>query len=269
MLDDIRALQRDLLEFERLVARNRAGSITKAETLATARALVDRYFRQNRGQLVNSGFSDPDLRDTDQDMQNLLDYTHRRTTTVTYKKLAKRLHTALVEVEKTSLAMTGAAQAASIGDTTDRQIVDTLKRLMPSAALSYEQGLIDLAGVARLSWRGPATDFRECLRETLDHLAPDEAVSNQENFKLETGTNGPTMKQKVRYVLRSRNRIAVAIQTSEAAVDAVEGVVGSFVRSVYTRSSVSTHTPTDRAEVVRVRDFVKVALCELLEIHTQ
>ena len=29
----------------------------------------------------------------------------------------------------------------------------------------------------------------------------------------------------------------------------------------------STHTPTNRDEVIRVRDFVKLALCELLEIH--
>jgi hypothetical protein len=58
-----------------------------------------------------------------------------------------------------------------------------------------------------------------------------------------------------------------AMQTPEAAVEAVEEAVGSFVRSVYTRSSVSTHTPTDRTEVSRVRDWVRAALRELLNIE--
>ncbi len=59
-----------------------------------------------------------------------------------------------------------------------------------------------------------------------------------------------------------------ASQTPETAVDAVEEVVGAFVRSVYTRSSVSTHTPRDKSEILRVRDWVRVAFCELLEIRS-
>lgn len=50
-------------------------------------------------------------------------------------------------------------------------------------------------------------------------------------------------------------------------VVAVDTVVGAFVRSVYTRSATSTHTSTDRDEVIRIRDFVRVALGELLEIR--
>jgi hypothetical protein len=55
-----------------------------------------------------------------------------------------------------------------------------------------------------MSWRGPATDFRESLRETLDHLAPDSAVKAEPGFKLEQNTSGPTMKQKVRFILKKR-----------------------------------------------------------------
>ena len=75
------------------------------------------------------------------------------------------------------------------------------------------------------------------------------------------------MKQKVRYVLRQRSKGRMVIESSEAAVESVEVLMGTFIRSVYTRSGVSTHTPTNRDEVVRVRDFVKLALSELLEIH--
>ena len=42
--------------------------------------------------------------------------------------------------------------------------------------------------------------------------------------------------------------------------------VGGLTRSVYTRSSVSTHTPTERIEITRVHAWVWVVLCELLEL---
>jgi hypothetical protein len=174
----------------------------------------------------------------------------------------------LVEAEKRLLAAAGVGTAASAGDATDRQIIETLRRLVPSAALAFEQGLIDLATQNRLSWRGPATDLREAMREAVDYLAPDDEVTAQAGFKLEPDSTGPTMKQKVRYVLRQRGKSRTAIESTETAVEAVEAAVASFVRSVYTRSSVSTHTPTDRTEVTRVRNFVRIALCELLEIQT-
>lgn len=148
----------------------------------------------------------------------------------------------------------------------DQRIIEHLRTRLPSAALSYQQAVHDLRAPKRHSWRGPATDLREALRETLDHLAPDTEVTAQEGFRLEEGAKGPTMRQKVRFVLRQRGVSKTAMQTPESAVDAVELTVGSFVRSVYTRSSISAHTPTDRMEVIRVRDWVRAALRELLNI---
>jgi hypothetical protein len=149
----------------------------------------------------------------------------------------------------------------------DRRIVEILQRLVPSASFSYEQAILDDAGPKRRSYRGPATDLREALRETLDHLAPDKDVTSQPGFKLERDMKYPTMKQKVRFVLRKRGLTRTLSETPENAVDSVEATIGSFVRSVYNRSSVSTHTPTDRNEVLRVRDWVRIVLCELLEIR--
>ena len=59
------------------------------------------------------------------------------------------------------------------------------------------------------------------------------------------------------------------MQSPETAAEAVDELVGAFVRSVYSRSSVSTHTPTDRSEILRIRDWVRLALCELLEVRTE
>lgn len=150
----------------------------------------------------------------------------------------------------------------------DLQIVGTLQSIVPSAALSYQQAVSDLQGATRLSWRGPATDLREALRETLDYLAPDEDVKAISGYKQEPNTSGPTMKQKVRFVLKNRGASKAVSAPTESAIDGVEESLGTFIRSVYTRSSVSTHTPTDKTEVLRVRDLVRVVLVELLEIHS-
>src|SRR5690606_26559968 len=132
-------------------------------------------------------------------------------------------------------------------------------------AMSYEQALIDLRTEDRLSWRGPATDLREALREVLDKLAPDDEVKAAPGFKPEPDARGPTMKQKVRYVLRNRRVSKSISEPTENAATAVDEALGAFVRSVYTRSSVSTHTSTSRGEALRVLDLVRVVLCELLE----
>jgi hypothetical protein len=52
----------------------------------------------------------------------------------------------------------------------------------------------------------------------------------------------------------------------ENAVQGVEDILGGITRSVYNRSSISTHTPTDKKEVVRVHAWVRLVLCDLLEV---
>jgi len=59
------------------------------------------------------------------------------------------------------------------------------------------------------------------------------------------------------------------IAHSEAVVQSVEDMIGGITRSVYTRSSVSTHTPTNRDEVLRLHAWVRLILCELLALPLQ
>jgi hypothetical protein len=231
-----------------------------------AREIVDSYFREARDRIVIGGVEPQVLSDVDAGMQHLLEISRKNSVAGTYRSRLKRLSLALAEIEKLALrAGTGAAQAEL--EPVDRLIIGTLTTLLPPAARSYEQAIRDLRVTTRLSWRGPATDLRESLRETLDHLAPDTAVLAEPGFKLEKDAIGPTMKQKVRFILRKRGLSRSAMQSSESATQAVDEIVGTFIRTVYTRSSVSTHTPTDRNEILRIRDWVRVALCELLEIR--
>jgi hypothetical protein len=222
--------------------------------------LVDSYFRDVRPALGE------DLSALDSNMQDLLRLTHGNSSVAKYKRVLLSARKALQAIETQSITLP-ATSAAKQPNESDAQIVATLKRICPEAAASYQQALTDLASTDRASWRGPATDLREALRETLDRLATDDAVASSPGFKLESNTTGPTMKQKVRHILRSRDAGKTQVESIESAVQSVDGIIGAFVRSVYNRSSVSTHVTSSREEVLRIKALVSVALSEILAIR--
>lgn len=266
MIGSLRTYRASLEAFRKHLAKQTAQHVNVASDKDDAVRLVDEYFRNIREQLRLCGFTPERLNGIDNAMQHLLALTHRRSLRDAYKSLLSDISRRTIEIEKEALTLSALTPSNQNTDPLDTRILGTLSTLLPSAARSYQQALTDLSGPERVSWRGPATDLREALRETLDHLAPDKDVVAQAGFKFEKDTTGATMKQKVRFVLRNRGLGKSDTAPPEAAADAIEEVVGSFVRSVYTRSSVSTHTPTDRREVLRVRDWVRVTLAELLSL---
>ena len=259
-LSGVETLQRDL-------ARHKAKQVNSQTDRAAIQSLVDDYFRTIRPSIAIHPALQAKLSAVDVILQEVLNLSHKRTPVATFRKLLSRCKATLIDLE--ALSLTHSHQPPGMAPTggVDEKILQTLQRLVPSAASSYEQALVDLEDERRKSYRGPATDLREALRETLDHLAPDEPVTKQAGYKPEPNTNGPTMKQKVRYILGTRGMMRTLTEPSERAADAIDEAVGSFVRSVYTRSNVSTHTQTDRNEVLRIRDWVRVVMCELLEIR--
>jgi Predicted pPIWI-associating nuclease len=141
-----------------------------------------------------------------------------------------------------------------------------LEGLVPSAALSYRQAIIDLADEHRISFRGPALELREALRETLDHLAPDDAVTSADGYVQEKGRSGPTMKQKVRFILKARGRSKSSSTVPEQTMTTVDEMVGTLTRSIYDRSSVASHIASERKTVIQVRRYVVAVLHDLLEL---
>jgi Predicted pPIWI-associating nuclease len=266
MFQALRDLHARLVDLDKRLRKLKGPQLWSNLIALQVRALVDDYFRSVRPGVVAHHPDAPQLVNLDGVMQRLLEVSHKHALVTTVRNLVRDAASLALELEKVALLGQSPASGSTLQEV-DRRIIDTLTKLIPSAALSYEQALRDLSEQARLSWRGPATDLREALRETLDHLAPDADVSAQPGFKLEKDTTGPTMKQKVRYVLAKRGLSKSASETSERAASSVDEIVGAFVRSVYTRSNISTHTPTDKGEVLRVRDWVRVALSEVLEIR--
>lgn len=253
------------VETERKAINRHVGKQLQSSSKRSAlRAIAERYFNEVRPQIVGNIDDASHVASLDSTMQKLVEKCHKAGAVATYSDLLKSAKTHLIQVDM-RLVSTPLASTNTQHSDPDVKIIKTLRALLPSAALSYEQALSDLAIPDRLSWRGPATDLREALREALDHLAPDAEVVLSAGYKVEPNAHGPTMKQKVRFILKNRGLSKALSSPAESATESVDEALGTFVRSVYTRSNISTHTPTDRHEVLRVLDLVRVVLAELLE----
>lgn len=265
-LNLVRELTTALRALRSSTRRIRTRQLSQDPPRDAARASVDSYFRSLRPVLIDAGIPVDHLRDTDQAMQRLLSFSNRSPLVSTFLTSIDNSLACIESLENEALLVPPRPSSSGL-QPIDELILRTLKDLKQSAAVSYEQAVRDLEAATRLSWRGPATDLRESLRETLDYLAPDKEVEAQTWYKQETDTHGPTMRQKTRYILQNRGQSRKDAEGTETAVAAIDELVGSFVRATYTRSNLSTHTPTDKAEVLRVRDWVRLALCEILAIR--
>jgi len=161
------------------------------------------------------------------------------------------------------------AAAVVVVTASERRIIDTLVRILPAAAASYEQSVSDLGGPTRLSYRGTAHELRETLREALHQLAPDGEVMAEGSFKLEGDQKRPTQRQKALYILRKRRLSAEAMRAPELAVSLIDELGAEITRSAYTRGASSAHTATSLAKVRQLKMWVDAVLGELLEVHGQ
>lgn len=257
-----------LAEAESLAAEARrfhGKQITSKLFRGNAAAFVDRYFSSEQG-----GFDAVRcaglVRTLDAQMQDLLRCTHKSTTKSKYIRLLKQIIANLREIEVTSIAHPGGPSAKAGPQGKEALVIDTLRKLSPAAADSFQQGLNDLSSTDRVSWRGTVVEFRESLREVLDQLAPDNDVTSMPGYKPEKDTHGPTMKQKVMFILKSRQAPESKWKPCADSVAVVDERVGNMVRSVYQRASRATHVAADRKEASRVRDYVLLALSEILEV---
>jgi hypothetical protein len=231
------------------------------------RGLVDGYFRTDRPLILDELRDPTALIQLDALMQELLRLTQSRALKQRYLTVLRELEQAWNALERIGVPI--AAPPAGLPQRSSRQetIIQTLEAVCAPASLCYQQALQDLADSTRRSWRGTVAELREALRELLDKIAPDEEVSGAPGFKLEEGARGPTMKQKARFVLRSRRRSSDSERKPiEDATQTVDDNVGAFVRTAYTRSSVSVHVEPKRRDAISVLRFVELVFLELLEL---
>lgn len=236
-----------------------------SHTLRSEANEISRFYFGSAKQALSSDVDEQLITLLDDAFGNLLTLSEGRNAKTSYKKELKRIRKAIPSVNR-NMAVNSAAVRRNEGATEeDIRILKTLRGLVPSAARSYEQAIRDLADNHRISFRGPALELRECLRETLDHLAPDADVLGSEGFALEKGRNGPTIKQKVRFILKARGRSKDASKAPEQSSETVEEMVSALTRTIYDRSSAATHVATERKKVDQVRRYIAAILHDILE----
>lgn len=234
------------------------------------RLFVKSYFEIVRIEMLQDNLEVAAL---DEQMQILLSLANARTRVSSYNDLLSSIERSLGALELQQMITKSNRLAQNSHTVTsmniigqDKKIIDVLSKILPTVALSYQQIIFDISQ-SRISYKGTAAEQREILREVLDYLAPDSEVMSALGFRLEKDRTTPTMKQKVRFILKNRNKSQSAIEVPENATSVVDESIAKLARATYNRGSLSTHTATEKTEVLNLKRYLDSVLCELLEIY--
>ena len=263
--EEWQSLSDALLAFGRHVDQLHTINVNANSIRTEATKVAQQYFRQSRSSLQDLGLDD-ELSVLDKGFENLIQLSSGMNAVSSYKKQIKSIRKLLPKVTTRIELNQSVVKAPANTTAEDERIIQTLDGLVPSASSSYRQAIIDLADANRLSFRGPALELREALRETLDHLAPDSEVTSAPGYADEKGRHGPTMKQKVRFILKARGQSKSSSEVPEQTTITIDEMVGTLTRSIYDRSSVATHVATERRTVIQIRRYVVAVLHDILEL---
>ncbi len=260
------------------VQRAQGDRVNSMRLREAGKQVVQHYFRRARPELVALNLDGVD--GLDELMRGLLQVTNGRGLRKTYLSLLARMRTLSTQLEgqrelrlgeRRASASPQVVQPAAVTTAPteiERKIINAMEGLVVTASLSYRQAIADLTNPGRISFRGPANELREALREVVDELAPDGDVVGQKGFQYEKGQTTPTQKQKVRYILRVQGASGTARDTPEKSAALIEEMFASFARSTYQRSSFPTHVASARRDVLQMKMYVDGVLAELLQIHS-
>ncbi|MDB5185854.1 MAG: hypothetical protein JWL85_377 [Candidatus Saccharibacteria bacterium] len=138
--------------------------------------------------------------------------------------------------------------------------------LMPEhISNSYIQIVSDFEDETRVSWAGTAHEIRELLRHILEHLAPDNKVTQAAWYVQQKDTSGPTQKQKVRYIL-SQTKGDSKQQKVAQDIDIIDAKVGDLVRDVYGRASDAAHRSKNKTEAFKILRYFEAFAYDLLDL---
>lgn len=259
-----------LSEIARKLSTSRAAEVRSTAVQSETSSLVQAYFRDTRPYLSRIGIADSELQSVDAPLQELLRLSYRRNPVRAYREQLR-----LLEEQRAGLEIRVASKEGMLGarpsprillTRKEKLIIETLGALIPTAARSYEQALLDLADETRQSYRGTASELRETLREVVDRLAPERQVEAEPDYRPERDLTHPTLKQKVRFVLRSRGGNDAELRGARDTADLVELAMGSLARSIYDRGSIMAHVNATRHDVQMLKNYVDLLLGELLQI---
>jgi hypothetical protein len=254
-----------LVQFNGHLNRNSAVNVNSEALRDEAKHVAQMYFRGARQSLQQFQLDDL-IEPLSVAFEAILVLSEGRNSTASYKRHAKTIRKIIPRVTSQLEVQGGASTPGISSSESVQKILRTLTDLLPSAAQSYQQALSDLADPRRLSFRGPAHELRESLREVLDHLAPDAEVMKAPGFKLEKERPKPTMKQKVRFIFKARERSATESAAPEDAANTIDALIAEMTRSTYDRGSLSAHKEHGKKSVEQLKRYVDVIFHDLLEL---
>jgi hypothetical protein len=252
-----------LSNLESSIKKIRAVNINRDSIKTFAIETASYYFNHTRPTIVNNQGETDVIRKYDSHWQQLIRLAHGNNPKSSYLRIIKILKDLSKELSIATISQVPIRKENPYAETL---LIKTLEEIIPSAAQSYKQGLEDLNQTDRVSFRGTACEFRETLRDLLDHLAPDAEIIKEPGFKFEKDQTRPTMKQRVRFILKSRGKGEKTRTLVEKSIDFIENLFGGITRAFYDRASISTHVQTTKEEVLQLKRYLDVILFDLLEI---
>ena len=142
----------------------------------------------------------------------------------------------------------------------------SLLKINGSLARSYAQIKIDITDKTRLSWAGTAHEIRQIISTLLETLAPDSEVINEEWYKQDPQTKGPTQKQRAHYILIKQKKDSKEQEVVEV-VSLLNDLIETLVRSTYGRASDAAHRFKGRREVIRILNYFESFTTDLLNLE--
>ena len=268
--DERSVLWQSFEDFFAIIDKKKNSTKANREVVSQARALSQTYFRTIKPELDKLEIAEH-VQHLDTQFQMLLALANSQSLVGKYKKLGAAIREIRPRIEvQAELAISKKlARTGFFGDALspiEQGIIDTLEGLVPTAAASYKQALADLRDGKRSSFRGTASELRECVREVLDHLGPDTEVAAGPGFKPEANQTKPTMKQKARFILKARKIPEGGRQVPEESVGLIDDSVAALPRLLYNQGSLATHTSQARAQVAQLKAYTDAVLAELLRI---
>jgi hypothetical protein len=266
----------DVLErlYRRLQVTRGAGRgirvLGKAEKL-NVRSVVGAWFGEYQPSFVQMiGENDPQIRVMDELVMDLLQLTSgdnaRRTVVQSVLRAVRHFkETLLVRISRAYWSRVPQRSPAGL----DEEVGRRLRSVDAKVADGYEQAVLDIEALDRLSYRGAAAELREVLTHVLHLLAPTSKVAATDWYK-EARRSGhltetkPTRAERTRFILRSQSQGATVTESAESYMVMVEDRLGHVIGRTFERGNAATHAGTEREELVKLLPYINALLRELL-----
>jgi phosphoenolpyruvate carboxylase len=142
--DEWQALCSAFARFSRRIDPAHTVNINASSLRKAAKDVAQQYFRQTRPVLQDLALGQQ-LEGLNAGFQSLLELSERNSAKSSYKKYTTAIRKLMPKVTSQIELAQGIVTAGLTTTEEDDRIIQTLQRLVPSAALSYKQSIIDLA----------------------------------------------------------------------------------------------------------------------------